>query len=597
MFLDMREVDDGALIDSDLCIIGAGAAGIAIALEFLDAGLNVFLAESGGLEFEEETQALYRAESIGLPYGPLGMNRLRYFGGTTNHWGGMSGPFQKIDLGKRDWVEYSGWPISREDLDPFYVRAHEICQLGPPEYDISRWEHGKRKFLKLLPEKLEHKAWRRSPPTRFGKVYRPPLKNSAKIKVLLHANATEIFTDWTASNVTGIRLATLDGRRALARSRRYVLACGGIENPRLLLNSNGIEAAGVGNGHDVVGRFFMEHPHIPSGTILLTKPGDWHTAYTWFQSNHPADQDRAIRVGLGPSPKAQRRYKILNHSAALDVFRPDSQAEGGLDAHIRNVLRNLDENWQDSAPLGSEDAPGSEVETSSLLVFTWIEQAPNPDSRVKLIGERDALGLNRVALDWRLTALDKRTARISTELIGEEIGRLGLGRLHISDWLLADSYWSGVGGGDHHMGTTRMGQDPRTERGRLDLPGSRHLKPLRCGEFRFSNQQLCQSHHESCHTCRPSRRPPKTPAHMICADGWRWMTCPPDYRLVGSGCSTGVDAVPPNGHRCAEPAFLDRPSRGGKAASRGLQALCRWGDRSRARGPVTREGAGRCRRT
>ncbi len=469
MFVDLHELDDGALIDSDLCIIGAGAAGITIALEFLDAGLNVSLVESGGLEFEEETQALYMAESIGLPYGPLDVNRLRYFGGTTNHWGGMSGPFQKIDLEKRDWVEHSGWPISREELDPFYLRAHEICQLGPYKYDPSEWEDGKRKFLKLLPEKLEHKAWRFSPPTRFGKVYRSRLQNSKKIKILLHANATEIVTDRAASNVTGIRLATLDGRKATVRSRLYVLACGGIENARVLLISNNVEADGVGNRHDMVGRFFMEHPHMESGTILLTKLGDWYTAYESFKW-----KGLSTWVGLGPSAKAQRKHKILNSSATLDLIRPDGQAAGGprvvlgpdeLEAHIANVIRDPDENWQDNAPRSSENVPRSEV---ALRVYARTEQAPNPDSRVKLTGERDALGLNRVALDWRMTELDKRTVKVCTKLIGEEIARLGLGRLRLNEWLLGDSDtppwrgWPWLAGGQHHMGTTRMGQDPKT---------------------------------------------------------------------------------------------------------------------------------------
>ncbi|MCH7539358.1 MAG: GMC family oxidoreductase [Proteobacteria bacterium] len=469
MFLDLHELDDGALIDSDLCIIGAGAAGITIALEFLDAGLNVFLVESGGLEFEEGTQALYTAESIGLPYGPLDSNRLRYFGGTTNHWGGMSGPFQKIDLEKRDWVEHSGWPISMEELDPFYLRAHEICQLGPYKYDLSEWESDKRKFLKLLPEKLEHKAWRFGPPTRFGKVYRSRLQSSEKIKILLHANATEIVTDWTASNVTGIRLATLDGRKATVRSRLYVLACGGVENARVLLISNNVDAGGVGNRHDMVGRFFMEHPHMQSGTILLTKLGDWYTAYEHFKW-----KGLSTWVGLGPSAKAQRRHKILNSSATLDLIRPDGQAAGGarvvlgpddLGAHIANVIRDPDDDWQDSAPRGSEDVQRSEA---GLRLYARTEQAPNPDSRVKLAGERDALGLNRVALDWRMTELDKHTVRVVARLIGEEIGRLGLGRFRFNEWLLDDSStppyygWPGLAGGQHHMGTTRVGEDPKT---------------------------------------------------------------------------------------------------------------------------------------
>ena len=98
-----------------------------------------------------------------------------------------------------------------------------------------------------------------------------------------------------------------------------------------------------------------------------------------------------------------------------------------------------------------------------IRFYTRLEQCPNPDSRVKLIGEQDALGLNRIALDWQLTDLDKRSLRRSQELIGAEFGRLGVGRFKLDDWLLADdnSWPEDLHGGHHHMGTCRMSDDPK----------------------------------------------------------------------------------------------------------------------------------------
>ena len=112
MLADARSLSDGVVLDADLCIIGAGAAGITLALEFTGSPVRVILLESGGLEFESNTQGLYAGRaSDGLPYFPLDVTRLRYFGGSTNHWGRLCRPFDPLDFERRDWIPFSGWPI------------------------------------------------------------------------------------------------------------------------------------------------------------------------------------------------------------------------------------------------------------------------------------------------------------------------------------------------------------------------------------------------------------------------------------------------------------------------------------------------------
>jgi choline dehydrogenase-like flavoprotein len=139
MLRDARELEDGALIECDLCVVGAGAAGITLARAFAGTGVRVCLLESGGLEFEEQVQDLYKGQNVGLPYFDLDTCRLRLFGGTTNHWEGRCRPFDAIDFEARDWVPDSGWPITLADLEPFYRQAQEICQLGPFEYRGEDW--------------------------------------------------------------------------------------------------------------------------------------------------------------------------------------------------------------------------------------------------------------------------------------------------------------------------------------------------------------------------------------------------------------------------------------------------------------------------
>src|SRR6185312_3237457 len=135
MFIDARKIPAETTIECDICIIGAGAAGITMARELRGAGRRVAVLESGGFDFDEATQELYAGQVVGRDFSPIDADRLRYFGGTTNHWEGSCKPFDPLDFEKRDWVPYSGWPFGREALEPFYRRAQVICQLGPYTYD------------------------------------------------------------------------------------------------------------------------------------------------------------------------------------------------------------------------------------------------------------------------------------------------------------------------------------------------------------------------------------------------------------------------------------------------------------------------------
>src|SRR4030095_10473110 len=140
MHVDARMIDSGSLIEGDVCIVGAGAAGISMALEWINAPHRIILLEGGVFEYDPQVQELYAGKTTGQPYYPLKSARLHYFGGTTGHWAGYCSPFDPIDFEKRDWVPYSGWPFSRAHLDPFYARANQKLELGPYEYDASYWE-------------------------------------------------------------------------------------------------------------------------------------------------------------------------------------------------------------------------------------------------------------------------------------------------------------------------------------------------------------------------------------------------------------------------------------------------------------------------
>ena len=239
MFIDGRKVDNGTVIETDLAIIGAGAAGITIARELAGSGISVALIESGGFDFDAATQDLYEGESVGVDY-PLTSSRLRYFGGSTNHWGGWCRPLEPIDFEKRDWVPYSGWPVTREELNPFYDRARDICQIKSGAFDDpAAWQAGGTP-MPLAGSEVETRFFLYSPPTRFGQVYRSAIKQAKNITCYLNSNVMEIVPAANGTQVAHLDVGTLSGVRFTIKPKSCVLACGGIENARMLLVSNSV---------------------------------------------------------------------------------------------------------------------------------------------------------------------------------------------------------------------------------------------------------------------------------------------------------------------------------------------------------------------
>jgi choline dehydrogenase-like flavoprotein len=474
MLQDARALEDGARIECDLGIVGGGAAGITIARALAGGGIKVCLLESGGLELEAPVQDLYRGANVGLPYFDLDVCRLRFFGGSTNHWAGRCRPLDGLDFEVRPWVPHSGWPLTRAELDPWYREAQKICQLGAFEYTPGPWLDPGQAALPFDPAKVVSRVWQFSPPTRFGEVYRPELAAASNVDVLLHATVVDIEANEAGSEVSGLAARTLEGKRLTVQARAYVLACGGLENPRLLLAANKQVKVGLGNQQGLVGRYFMEHPHCNAARALVADPAVL-SFYTFGQGGGHAEGIEVLGC-LNQSPERQRAEELLNFDS---LFTVDDVGDSGFAALRRIWTAAGRGQWPDhlaadlwQALIGIDDTASGlmgrlglhEYHPSNASFRMWCsaEAAPNPDSRVRLGDQLDALGMPRIALDWRLTEQDKRSLLAGYQAVAEELGRTGLGRLQIADWLTeVDNSWPPtVEGGDHHMGTTRMSADP-----------------------------------------------------------------------------------------------------------------------------------------
>jgi choline dehydrogenase-like flavoprotein len=491
MLRDARAHPPPSVLEADLAIVGSGAAGIALARELAGTPARVVLLESGGLGFEAEDHALLVGELAGIPSYPLDSSRLRLFGGTTNHWSGTCWPFEPIDLAVRPEVPFSGWPLSRADLDPYYERAQRVCQLGPFDYDAKRWAAAAGQPLLPLDPEVVPTRIHQIHATRFAFLYRDELEQAGNVEIVLHAEVLEVETDAQGRRATGLRVAVRGGEPFRVKARHVVLAAGGIDNPRLLLLSRGDGAhpAGLGNARDLVGRFFMDHLKVVCGLLL---PADPELSLAFYRPG----EIEGVRVSgvLGLSEAVLREEGLLSFSANLRPFRgttaereamfaEDSESvaaareiarsvrEGSLPpdlgAHLQALLGDLGGIARGARRRLAGGGTLSEG-VGQVYLECIAEQAPNPESRVTLGEGRDAFGRPRARLAWRLSELDHRSIRRATEILGREAGRTGLGRVRVlvgrdagawSEWS-ARGPWEGPTSSYHHMGTTRMHEDP-----------------------------------------------------------------------------------------------------------------------------------------
>jgi choline dehydrogenase-like flavoprotein len=475
---DLRGQVDGLAYEADLCIIGAGAAGIAMATRFVATNIQVCLVESGGYEYEEDTQKLYAGRSLGVPV-ELEIGQLRILGGTTNHWGGRCAEFSAAEFAARDWVPHSGWPIDRDELKPFYRRARELCGL------TADWASNEEtlRFLHIADDsaamdQIVTQIWRNVPRPggrawNFGLVYRLKLQHAANVRLVLHANCTAFHTNEQLGHVDSITVRSLTGVSGTITARAFVLCCGGIENPRLLLAASPSEQRGLGASHDLIGRFFMQHPRAEAARIV---PAQSFSPMQDVYGECYGSDGVLYSVGLALGEAAQRQHKLLNCSAEIIYF---GDPRAGVTA-AQDIWRRLREGrwtddlgtkvWRAVRDLSAIESnaerrllhgkhPLLPLESASLRVE--VEQMPNPDSRVLLGGERDALGMRQPVTDWRFSPVEKQTVRHFTLATAAAFARRGFGRVALLPWLEErNDRWPQLMRQLHFMGTTRMSATP-----------------------------------------------------------------------------------------------------------------------------------------
>jgi choline dehydrogenase-like flavoprotein len=470
-------------LQADVCIVGAGAAGLALAAEFLGTHTRVVVLESGLRDPDPIAAELNRLDCVGLPHDGWRDGRTRAFGGTTRAWGGQLVPLRESELAERPWVPGSGWPLTLDELQPHYRRVEQLLRVAGPPYDSDTWQRLRITPPPFDPERfcVRFSQWAALGRRNFALLWRRALEQSSNVTILLDATATAVVCSADGQRCERIGIRSRTGREGSVLARSFVVACGGIETARLLLASPGPDGNGVANSSGLVGRFFQDHISFVAGEL---ESGAGGAIRNLFDPRYVGSTMYSAKIE--PTDAAMRSHGWLNVMGHIAFQIPD--ALGWME--LRKILRSIQAGRPEVPSFHEAKALArGGVELTRLLLARVLskrrrspasarirllvdtEQAPGSDSRVLLGTDRDALGMPRARLDWRMGELELRTLTGFARSVATEFERVGLGRFRlvdVPDFGTRDALGSAR---DifHHMGTTRMGHSPKTAVTRPDL--------------------------------------------------------------------------------------------------------------------------------
>ncbi|MET0612919.1 MAG: GMC family oxidoreductase [Pseudomonas caspiana] len=415
----------------DFCIIGAGPAGITLALRLAGGGRRVLLIEGGGHEYSQPSQTLYNCPSTGMNV-YAEETRLRFLGGTSNHWAGRCRPFEKSDFDIAPPIKLPGWPIAFSEIERYLPAAMAIVDL-PSDTGF--------KAINASMDGNDFVADRflLSPPTRFAQKYAKELQETEGLDVFINCNCVDLEFDGKTGRIASIVVSDYDRHRERVTAKQFILATGAIENARQLMNSESLASAGVVSKDGLVGRCFMEHLNLDLGTFILEE-GQSTEPRQYFTTDAFVAQYQSGKGNVSASLLAQ--VQAYGRMAAIKDFLENLACDAGV-AHKIDFITRF-------------NCPGDGV------ITTLIEQFPNQNSRLTLHDERDALGLRKVSINWEVTPEDRHTIKCIGMEVAKCFADTGLGFVKLDDYVYDLAVPLKVAPHAHHMGTTRMASTPES---------------------------------------------------------------------------------------------------------------------------------------
>lgn len=503
MIVDGRTLPAGTTLAADLCIVGAGPAAIALALEFAHSPLSVILIDGGDVVPQEQSLENGRAAKGSAIGNVTEFATGHMVGGNAHHWDIQTGrtrrgvrlvPLQDIDFAERDWMEMSGWPLKPRDLDVYYARAYQVFGVPPEQVQVKLEHKGEPASVAQQMPEIEDALFHFGNGDLFLNAHLKAIAQSANITLYHHTTALEIDANAEASHIERIRFATApQSGVSTVSARHFVLASGGFGSARLLLASTGSAPSGLGNAHDNVGRYLMDHPLLHGGSFTPSSPQLFDAASFYDMR---LEDGTAVMGHLRLKDEVIRREKVLNISALLfprpagyqvsAQMSPRRQQALFATGRLRRAVRthtpvDKADLWTalkgaDGIALRLADRVRSKHATISrggwsklghksrrfqvFAVTHQVEQAPHRDNRIYLSEERDPFGQRRISVDWTWHKEDVDATVRAQEIMAQAFSHAGLGQFKIA----RDAAQQPVvltSSTSHYMGTTRMDEDPK----------------------------------------------------------------------------------------------------------------------------------------
>lgn len=444
------------------CIVGSGIGGATIALKLAAQGKKVLIIEAGK---KHSNNSNVNYENCGRDFGLRTTTSIQ-LGGTSNLWHGVLGMLDPIDFEKREWITYSGWPISFKDLLPYYEEAASIYKINNFSYFFEeslniqlKEELSKIQFSK---SHVKNKLFQQPlPAKRFKDDLLKLQKSNKEVNILLNHSALELITDEKGVNITEIIVGDNKGNLKKIKAKTFIIATGALETPRLLLNSNKFHKNGIGNLYDNVGRFLMDHP---MGNLLqlqfktATKASIYSDLIYAYKNK--------IKTGIILSDGAQKQYKLPNHNLYLRpsfVKGIDNESEKIKLAMLTFLSGKL--NLKDVYKVITNINVVRQILTYKLTLnvkykfadlFFITEQIPNPNSTITLSNNKDKFGYPIAKVKWEITKNELLIMNQWNRLI-RGIFMEGYDFTHSND----DVEWNEIyTSAAHHVGTARMAERP-----------------------------------------------------------------------------------------------------------------------------------------
>ncbi len=473
MILDLEEADLGAGLDAEVCVVGAGAVGLALAIVLAERGIDVLLVEGGGEGQEADSQALHEGESVGHRFDNIGVGRYRVLGGTTTQWGGQLVPFDASVIRARPWLGHAAWPVDPSVLEQYVLAAYRRLGLEHVELDDAAVWRRLGEGVPTMGPDVDVVLTRWVKTTNFARLFRRQLHSTQGPRVLVHANVVSLALSPQRDRVRAVRARSLRGTQLDVRARHFVLANGTFEIVRLLEHPLADGSFGPWIESKWLGSPLIDHLDCPAGAVTVL---DYKRFHDLFDPAFLGGHKYYPRMRL--APEVQQAEGLVDVSAEFHYWTRDTEHLDYLKALAGSLRGRRQEgtSWRalprHAAAVSANAIPmlrrrirdrrSFKPKDAEVTLAFHCEQLPLARSRVGLSDERDALGMRRLRVDWQIDGRELRSMKFFARLLKKELESRGLASVAIDPRLEDEdpAFATVIHDAIHPMGTTRIGLSP-----------------------------------------------------------------------------------------------------------------------------------------